>query len=503
MTYIKKKEQKRGKRGVVYLLMLTMLATILAGCGGKSYSLDEEKLANTLLDNVKFDCNMYQVKNDKIGDFITTENPEKEIMYMGNGAYGDSFGIFTLSDEDSAKKTAENVQSYLTDLQESFQDYLPDEAAEIEKNVTVQKGKYVVFCVSPDPEKVQKLIDESFVESDGNDSSQGTNTEDKKSDNTADAQTTGAGGNVDGTYPVITADGAYKEYGNVITIGDTAFELYSYLDTGAEKYAGAVNSAADKLKGQASVYEIPIPLSSGITLPDEYYSKISSSDQKKAIDAILAKADDNVKTVNIYENMMEHRDEYIYFRTDHHWTALGAYYGYEKFCEEKGIMPVSLERREKQDFSGFLGSFYNDTKNSKLGKNPDTLTAYYPISNVSMQYTDKNGKKISWDVIYDVSKYPANIKYSAFIGGDNPFTEITNEDIQDGSSCLVVKESFGNAFVPYLTDHYEKVYVVDYRYWEGSIVSLAEEKGVDDVLFVNNLSMIRNDYLTGKLAQLI
>ena len=120
-----------------------------------------------------------------------------------------------------------------------------------------------------------------------------------------------------------------------------------------------------------------------------------------------------------------------------------------------------------------------------------------------MQYTDKNGKKISWDVIYDVSKYPANIKYSAFIGGDNPFTEITNEDIQDGSSCLVVKESFGNAFVPYLTDHYEKVYVVDYRYWEGSIVSLAEEKGVDDVLFVNNLSMIRNDYLTGKLAQLI
>ena len=78
MTYIKKKEQKRGKRGVAYLLMLTMLATILTGCGGKSYSLDEEKLANTLLDNVKFDCNMYQVKNDKIGDFITTENPESQ-----------------------------------------------------------------------------------------------------------------------------------------------------------------------------------------------------------------------------------------------------------------------------------------------------------------------------------------------------------------------------------------------------------------------------------------
>ena len=59
MTYMKKKEQKAGKRGMVYLLMLTMLATIMTGCGSKSYSLDEEKLANTLLDNVKFDCNMY------------------------------------------------------------------------------------------------------------------------------------------------------------------------------------------------------------------------------------------------------------------------------------------------------------------------------------------------------------------------------------------------------------------------------------------------------------
>ncbi len=505
MTHIKSERKKYGKKGVIGLLALMMLASILTGCGGKSYSLDEEKLANTLLDNVKFDCNMYQVKSDKIRDFITAENAEKEIMYMGSGAYGDSFGIFTLADEDSAKKTAENVQSYLTDLQESFQDYLPDEAAEIENNVTVQKGKYVVFCVSPDSEKVQKLIDESFVESDDSEDSKNNsaNTDAKENDNTADAQTTGAGGNADGTYPVIAANGNYKEYGNVITIGDTAFELYSYLDSGAEKYATAVNSAADKLKGKASVYEIPIPLSSGITLPDEYYNKISSSDQSKAMDAILSKADDNVKKVNIYENMMKHRDEYIYFRTDHHWTALGAYYGYEKFCEAKGIMPISLERREKQDFSGFLGSFYNDTKNGKLKKNPDTLTAYYPISNVSMQYTDKNGQKVSWDVIYDVSKYPANIKYSAFIGGDNPFTEITNEDIQDGSSCLVVKESFGNAFVPYLADHYEKVYVVDYRYWEGSLVSLAEEKGVDDVLFLNNLSMIRNDYLTGKLAQLI
>ena len=120
-----------------------------------------------------------------------------------------------------------------------------------------------------------------------------------------------------------------------------------------------------------------------------------------------------------------------------------------------------------------------------------------------MVYTTTKGSSNSWEVIYDVSDYPSSIKYSTFIAGDNPFTVITNKNLQDGSSCVVVKESFGNAFVPFLVDHYEKIYVVDYRYWEGSLIDLAKEKKVDDVIFVNNLSMTRSDYLTGKLGQII
>lgn len=105
-------------------------------------------------------------------------------------------------------------------------------------------------------------------------------------------------------------------------------------------------------------------------------------------------------------------------------------------------------------------------------------------------------------MIHDVSNYPLAIKYSAFIAGDNPYTMIQNKDITDGSSCIVIKESFGNAFVPYLTDHYSKIYVIDYRYWDGDLFSFAQKKKVNDVIFVNNLSMIRSDYLTGRLAQI-
>ena len=68
---------------------------------------------------------------------------------------------------------------------------------------------------------------------------------------------------------------------------------------------------------------------------------------------------------------------------------------------------------------------------------------------------------------------------------------------------MVLKESFGNAFVPFLADHYSKIYVIDYRYWQGNIAKLAKKKNVDDVIFCNNISMTRNAYLIGKLMQLV
>ena len=73
-------------------------------------------------------------------------------------------------------------------------------------------------------------------------------------------------------------------------------------------------------------------------------------------------------------------------------------------------------------------------------------------------------------------------------------------DLSDGSKCIVVKESFGNAFVPFLVDHYQTVYVIDYRYYSGSVSALAKANGVTDVIFANNLSAIRGSYQVGKLA---
>ena len=305
-------------------------------------------------------------------------------------------------------------------------------------------------------------------------------------------------------YPEIVSDEKIEDFGSVVIVGDAAYELYTYSDAIADNYALAVNKVAAALEQKADVYDILIPLGSGITFPDNLRDQIKSSDQREAMSSIQAKMDETVKTVDIYDSLMTNRNEYIYFRTDHHWTALGAYYAYEDFCEVKGITPEALDSYETSEFDGFLGSFYNDTNaNATLKANADVVTAYHPNMDAIMHVTDSRGVEYDSKVIFDESKAAAGLKYSCFIAGDNPITEIENKELTDGSSCIVVKESFGNAFVPFLVDHYQTIYVVDYRYWKGSISELAQEKNVDDVIFVNNLSMIRNKSLVGKLFSVI
>ena len=301
---------------------------------------------------------------------------------------------------------------------------------------------------------------------------------------------------------ITTSDKPYQS-GGVYVVGSAGYEMYNYVGSLAEKYQSTVNAVADSLSGVSQVYAMAIPLSSGITLPDELFSDIPGSDQVQAEKDILAGMGQNVKTIPLHDVMMSHRTEYIYFRTDHHWTALGAYYAYVQFCTAKGITPHNLSDYEVSQFPGFLGSFYNDGGKPDAMKNdPDTVNAYHPVSaTASMKYGDnENSTLTGGQVIFDESTASASLKYGTFIMGDNPFTVIENPEVSNGESCIVVKESFGNAFVPFLVDHYQTVYVVDYRYYGGSVSALAKAKGVTDVLFVNNLSAIRGSYQMGKLA---
>lgn len=307
------------------------------------------------------------------------------------------------------------------------------------------------------------------------------------------------------TYPAVEAQGKLKEYDSIVTVGNAGYELYTYVPKKAEIYTGLLNEAAEKMSDKTDVYSMIVPISSGITFPDNFAEEINNSDMEESLDLLSSKLSDKIIGIPLYDALMQHRDEYIYFRTDHHWTARGAYYAYVEFCKTKGFEPNELSAYEQRDFTGFLGSFYKDCNEAKeLGDTPDTVEVFYPIGeNIKLNFTDKNGNSYDWPMICNVEKSPASLKYSTFAGADNPYTVIENPDITDGSSLAVVKESYANALIPFLSDHYQTIYVLDYRYWDGELVSFVKKNQVQDVLFVNNISMTRSDYLIGKLSQVL
>lgn len=301
-------------------------------------------------------------------------------------------------------------------------------------------------------------------------------------------------------------EGNPETVGALMVVDGVAYEYYNFNTDLANSYITAVAEAGEKLAGTSTVYDMVIPTSIDIMLPESYLKahaeEINSSDQRKAIEEYIYPSieanNSSVKTVSIFDTLKAHANEYLYFRTDHHWTQLGAYYAYTEFCKVRGFEAVPLSDFEKKEYTGYLGSFYSSDSEvaAKLGNNPDTVEAYIPKANVTFNVTQKDGQVLEdWPLIADGDTYSDVNKYLIFAAGDQPYEEIINNDMEDGPSCIVVKESFGNCFVPFLANHYKTVYVIDYRDYTGTVSALAKEKGVDDVILLNNISMTRNEGL--------
>ena len=291
-------------------------------------------------------------------------------------------------------------------------------------------------------------------------------------------------------------DGVYIENG-------AAYSMYYFNQDAANTYIQALDHAAASLNGTGNVYSILVPNQSGVMLPEETRKKLGGSDQKQAIDYYYASYN-NVKSVDTIDTLREHNNEYLYFRTDHHWTQLAAYYTYQNFCQVKGITPEKLEDfKTTQTFGPFLGTFYSSFGNEDMKNNPDAIVTYYPNDTNDMKFWDKNDTEYDWHVITDVNGWDTSALYTCFIGGDNPLSIIENPNVQDGSSCLVLKESYGNCFVPFLVDHYQTVYVVDFRYAKQNVLQLMQEKNIQDLIVINNITIIGSTDVADTISGLL
>lgn len=259
------------------------------------------------------------------------------------------------------------------------------------------------------------------------------------------------------------------------------YSLERYGDTWLRN-AQAVEQFAARHPGKVSFMLAP---SASLIYEDKLPANVPLADEDVYLDQIFASVP-SAEVYDLRELFTEHKDEYIFYRTDHHWTTYGAWLAYSEFCDRNGLTPFDTESHEKVEIKDFYGTSYS--KSRLWNAVPDTLT-YYPLDNsMEIVVPGENSAASADGTMYNLSALEKRDKYSAFLWGNNGYSEIEG----DGEgSILVVKDSYGNSFTPFLTANYAKIGVVDFRYRKANLEDLMEQ--YDQVLILYNFQSFYKD----------
>ncbi len=246
----------------------------------------------------------------------------------------------------------------------------------------------------------------------------------------------------------------------------------------------AVNTLAEST--DAAVYLAIIPSPSCI-YADKLPENAPNYDQRLLIDYIYGSA--AVPTVDICSAMEAHRDEYIYYRTDHHWTTLGAYYGYEALMSAMGqeIIPLSAYT-PRVVTEEFYGTVY-----SRAGVHwiePDSITLYAEDEGILIE--NHSSGKAEPGVLYDMEFLSKKDKYSMFYGGNTPLAVIRT-GVEQGQNILILRDSYMDSASPFMLQNFSNIHIMDLRYYRLGVLEYIEQNDIDTVLVCYNASNFASD----------
>lgn len=188
--------------------------------------------------------------------------------------------------------------------------------------------------------------------------------------------------------------------------------------------------------------------------------------------------------VSVLDVMKNYSDEYIYYKTDHHWTTYGAYLAYLSYMESIDTEALATYD-EFMTVEDFLGTYYSKAK--KFNAVPDFINVV-KADGVTMQIESE-----VYDSLYNYSYFEKRDKYAAFLNGNNALTVIKNNELNNGKKLLVIKDSYGNSMVPFLTRDFEEIHVVDLRSFMKNINQYIEENNFDEILVLYSLVNFSQD----------
>ena len=237
------------------------------------------------------------------------------------------------------------------------------------------------------------------------------------------------------------------------------------------RYAQVLNAFAEQAPESVRMFSLIAPVK--VAFMGERYAA-ANSPQIETIAWVNSLLNERITPVDAYHALRGADDDaYLFFRTDHHWTAHGAWYAYQAFAQVAGFAPLSLEAYVEHVIDGFIGSLAVGTQNATVLAHPDSIYMY--------ELTDGTTFSIP---LHQAPEDLAQADYRVFLGGDHPRIEITSSNT-NGQTLVVVKDSFANPLIVWLAPHYEQVIVIDPRQYTGSVLAILNEHPTADLLFVN------------------
>lgn len=246
----------------------------------------------------------------------------------------------------------------------------------------------------------------------------------------------------------------------------------SWSERNVRLNAAALNELAEKTG--KPVYLLAVPSAASV-----YPEKLPSCAPVADEEALLAAAEAETELLSLLPALRAGREQLLYYMTDHHWTAAGARIGYETVCAALGLVPE--ESRALESFPGFYGSFY---ARYPLPWVKADCFAYAPVEGIRLMVNgaEKPG-------LLDPAMLEGRDKYAALLYGNHAQIELINDAAPSGT-LLVIKDSYANALLPLLAQHYRRIVAVDPRYFAGDIISTVNEYEGEAILCIYGLNTL-------------
>lgn len=249
----------------------------------------------------------------------------------------------------------------------------------------------------------------------------------------------------------------------------------------------ALEKFVGKTKQNADVHVMMVPTKSWV-LREKLPAFAPHYKEQKFYDALQQKLEKEDVLISVEPVLDAHKEEEIYYRTDHHWTTLGAWYAYEQYTKAVG---GDLQRAQgKKKFRCISKDFYGTTyAKINYARQADKIEIYEPADKLRVVY-NMGEKKTK--TLYDFSFLKTADQYSVFTGGNQAVLEITG-GIKNGKTLLLIKDSFANSILPFLAEDYEKLVVVDLRQLNVGGDRLLEMFSPTDILILYNSAQFAQD----------